>query len=156
MGICAKFMGAFCLNFYDPILSLHLESNLGMRESKAFLGFSLISLTYSIGSILFAKWSENSNKQVIIFLSFLFFAVSIYMSGGVSWLAGGSTSILVFSMCGLGGVGFFQAGTLVPVIPEVMEAVQAELNDANPAISPKYSQLSPSLRRQHTIDELLA
>ena len=24
MGISAKFMGAFCLNFYDPILTLHL------------------------------------------------------------------------------------------------------------------------------------
>ena len=123
MGICAKFMGAFCLNFYDPILSLHLESNLGLRDSKAFLGFSLLSLTYSVGSIVFAKLSENNNKQCIIFVSFLFFSVSIYMSGGLPWIAGTSTSILVFTMCGLAGVGFFQAGTLAPVIPEVMESV---------------------------------
>ena len=59
-------------------------------------------------------------------------------------------------MCGLGGVGFFQAGTLIPVIPEVMEAVQEELNDSNPAISPRYEKLPERLKRQQTVDELFA
>ena len=152
MGILAKFMGAFCLNFYDPILSLHLESNLSLKDEKAFLGFSLISLTYSIGSIIFGKLSENRNKQLIIFISFLLFSVSIYVSGGFKWLAGSYTSFLVYTMCGLGGVGFFQAGTLVPVIPEVMESVQDELNESNPAISPRYGKLPERLKRSQTID----
>ena len=84
-------MGAFCLNFYDPILSLHLENNIGLKDEKAFLGFSLISLTYSIGSLLFGKLSEDRNKQLIMCVSFFFFALAIYVSGGLLWLAGSST-----------------------------------------------------------------
>ena len=158
MGIGAKFMGAFCLNFYDPILSLYLDQGLGLAGSKAFLGFSLISLTYAIGSIIYGKLSEDRSKRCLIFISFLFMSLSIYVSGGLEWLVGSGTPVLLLTMIGLGGVGFFQAGTLVPVIPEVMEAVQDELNDAGPRVSvvPKTEDLPPELRRMQTVDQLLA
>lgn len=57
-------------------------------------------------------------------------------------------------MIGLWGVGFFQAGTLIPVIPEMMEAVQDDLNEKNPVQVMKVEDLSPRFKRQHTIDEL--
>ena len=90
--------------------------------------------------------------------------MAIYVSGGLKWLVEQSTFTLTMTMVGLGGVGFFQAGTLVPVIPEVMEAVQAELNEdfidnhvnAHGKDVFDGKTLSPSLRRQQTIDDLLA
>ena len=61
MGILSKFMGAFVLNFYDPILSIYLEDGVGMDPTDAFLGFSVISLLFALGSYLYGKWCERSN-----------------------------------------------------------------------------------------------
>lgn len=48
--------------FYDPILSVHLVANMSLKDEQAFLGFSLLSLTYSIGAFVFGKMSERGNK----------------------------------------------------------------------------------------------
>jgi len=83
MGVFAKFMGAFCFNFYDPILSLYLENGRGMEPTRAFLGFSVSALGLTIGSALYGKWSAGNNLQCLLFFAFVGLSCSVYVSGGL-------------------------------------------------------------------------
>lgn len=106
-GIILKFVGAFAFTFYDPILSLHLGEHIHLRDEQAFLGFSLLSLTFSIGSFVFGKMSERGNKQAILTFSLFLFSFSIYISGGMINLFGDGRTYVVLCFIGLGCAGFF-------------------------------------------------
>ena len=106
-GIILKFVGAFAFTFYDPILSLHLTADMHLRDEQAFLGFSLLSLTFSIGSFVFGKMSEHGNKQAILTFSLFLFSFSIYISGGMINVFGEGRTYVLLGYIGLAGAGFF-------------------------------------------------
>ena len=113
MGIVSKFFASFTIQFYDPILSLALV-DFGMTTANAGLGFAVICIAYSISSIIYGKAAEKYNKAMIIFTSFVFIGISIYISGGMG------TGSLIAVFIGLFLTGFFCSGCVVPVIPEVL------------------------------------
>ena len=106
-GIISKFISALAFTFYDPILSIHLQSAMSLKDEEAFLGFSLLSLAYSIGAFAFGKMSEHGNKQNILTASFFFFSIFIYISGGFHNVITGHTAYFWLCLVGLAGVGFF-------------------------------------------------
>ena len=77
-----------------------------------------MGFAYSIGSILFGFISAKYSKNCIILISFFLCTVSIYVCGGLFLETPAS---LIATLVGVGGIGFFQAGSLVPIIPLVIE-----------------------------------
>ena len=117
MACLMYFLTACGFCFYEPILSIRLYE-IGVAEENVAVGFILTSATYAIGSIVIGLVSEKVDKRAVIFVSFLFFSFSIYLSGGLA-----SESISV-SLIGLALAGFFQAGGIIPIIPECIEVMQ--------------------------------
>ena len=116
MACVMYFLTAVGFCFYEPILSIRLFE-IGIAEENVAIGFILISATYAIGSILIGIISEKVDKRAVIFVSFIFFAVSIYISGGLS------SESLNISLIGLALTGFFQAGGIIPIIPECIDVM---------------------------------
>jgi len=114
MGIFSKFFASFTIQFYDPILTLALQDIYGMSTANSGLGFAVICIAYSISGVIFGKCAEKWNKAGIIFASFFFQGLSIYISGGAR------TGSLVVVFVGLFLTGLWCSGCIVPVIPEVL------------------------------------
>ena len=74
-------------------------------------------VAYCISGVIFGKCAEQWNKAKIIFASFFFQGISIYISGGAR------TESLSVMLVGLFLAGFWCSGCIVPVIPEVLEAM---------------------------------
>ena len=125
MGIISKFFASFTIQFYDPILTLALQ-DMGMSTANSGLGFAVICIAYSISGVIFGKCAEKFNKAGIIFWSFLFQGISIYISGGAT------TGSLVVVFIGLFLTGFWCSGCIVPVIPEVLQSMQKQLSPDDP------------------------
>jgi len=82
--------------------------------------FAMMSLFYAIGCLVMGRLMTKVDKRILISTSFLFIACSIYISGGVS------SNPLHTTIPGLAGAGFFYSGCLLPVIPEIMNTMQAQ------------------------------
>ena len=83
MACLIYFLTAVGFCFYEPILSVRLYE-LGLAEENVAAGFVLSSATYALGSILIGLISKKVDKRGVIFVSFILFSVSIYLSGGLS------------------------------------------------------------------------
>ena len=119
MGVLCHFMAALSYVFYDPILSPALVKEVGTNESICGICFAMMSLCYAIGCVVMGKLSTKVDKRILISISFLLSASSIYLSGGIS------SNPLNTTIPGLAGAGFFYSGCLLPVIPEIMNTMQA-------------------------------
>jgi predicted MFS family arabinose efflux permease len=100
MAFVMYFMNAIGYTFYEPILSIRLRS-LGLAEENVAFGFIVLAAFEAIGSVIIGYISEKIDKRIVIFGSFLFFSLSIYLTGG------GAEESLVISFIGLSMVGFF-------------------------------------------------
>ena len=100
MACLIYFLTAVGFCFYEPILSVRLYE-LGMSDENVAVGFILSSTTYALGSILIGPISERVDKRAVIFISFILFSVSIFLSGG------SSSESLTISLVGLALAGFF-------------------------------------------------
>ena len=84
MGVICHFVAALSYVFYDPILSTALVKEVGTGQDICGICFAMMSLFYAIGCVVMGKLSTKVDKRVLISISFLFSACSIYVSGGVS------------------------------------------------------------------------
>lgn len=117
MAFLMYFINAVGYCFYEPILSPRLQS-LGLAEENVAVGFIILAASEAVGSIIVGFISERVDKRIVIFCSFILFSVAIYLTGGLA------TESLLVTLFGLGLTGFFQASGTVPIIPEVIEAMQ--------------------------------
>ena len=120
MGVLCHFVAALSYVFYDPILSPALIVEVGVGHDICGLCFAMMSLFYAIGCVVMGKLSSKVDKRILISMSFFLVSASIYFSGGLP------SKSVVATMIGLAGVGFFYSGCLLPVIPEIINIMQAD------------------------------
>jgi len=123
MALLARTCVIMCLQFLDPILSLHMET-LGWNLNDTGFAFALFSLTWGLGSPVAGLICQHVNRRVVILLFFITVGVSLLLVGPSAVL--GLHSSVGIVLVGLTFLGFGVAGCCVPVVPEMVSAINEE------------------------------
>ena len=101
------------LIFYDPILELRMI-DLDVKDENAGLSFALMAGAFTIGAGIFGGLAETFNKRIIICVSMFLVGIGIWLSSGLK------SESEALTWLGLGINGFFVAGIIIPIIPEII------------------------------------
>ena len=123
MSITAKVISLMCIQFLDPILSLHMET-LGWTLNDTGFAFALFSLTWGLGSPVTGLICRYVNRRVVTFLFLIIIGVSLLLVGP-SVVLGLNTSVGIV-LAGLALLGFGVTGCIVPNVPEMVSAIKKE------------------------------
>jgi predicted MFS family arabinose efflux permease len=128
MSLVICFFAILCLVYIDPILSIEL-TRLGMPEEDVGFVFALLGGSFAIGSPLAGCLCERVSRQIV--LQFGLFAISgSLLLVGPSPLLGLPESLIPIYI-GLSFLGFFAAFLFIPVIPEIICAMEKEMGGSS-------------------------
>ena len=121
--ICAC-VNAINMMFLEPLLSLRI-AELGLDDRYAGVGWALEALTYTIGSILFARVIDKYelDPRVVVLPCLVMCCPAIYFLSGY-WPP---DAYLLF--VGLGLDGFFMSGVAVTLYTEVTADIEEKFLD---------------------------
>ena len=123
MSLIAYIFGIMLLQFLDPILSLHME-DLGMKSDDTGFAFALFSLTWGVGSPVVGFVCQHINRRVVVCLSFIVVGVSLLLTGPSKAI--GIAESMGIVLVGLALLGFGVSGCVVPLLPEIVDAINEE------------------------------
>ena len=125
----AHFFNSVVFTFADPILEPRLKKDMGVTNS-ALIGliFGLPVIAYVLtGPFLMAPLTKHWVKRSIIQSGFLVFGVSLLLVGPSAVLHFGENLYLM--LLGMFTIGVAAAFTVIPIIPEMLEAVDGKFAD---------------------------
>ena len=137
--------------FLAPSLAIHLHQ-FGFSPTYIGLAFAVPGIVFAVLAPMIHKLTAIAPKRAVIIFGCLLTSLGMFFVGtSKSFGLDNNPELILLGMTILGGAA---AVMTIPVLPEMMEAVQDDLNEKNPVQVMKVEDLSPRFKRQHTIDEL--
>jgi MFS family permease len=107
--------------FYEPVLSIRLETGFDMGSDTIGYVFAVAGISYGLGAILVGHICNKYTRQYLVLIGFLIQAVGMFLFGPSKTM--GLPNDLEVLICGFSLIGFSLAFVTIPVIPEVLSSV---------------------------------
>ena len=122
------FMGTFNLTFWSSWLAKDMADNMGFDQD--YFGYVLAtqSVIYLFGALLLPYTCESSPRRLQFFLATVGFSISIFMLGPSAFFGLPQNYWIVIASFPLQGL--CQVFVFIPIIPEMLERLQVNLNVA--------------------------
>lgn len=125
-GLLGQFCAYFALQFISPVLALRL-ADFGSTPEENGLLFAIPSLIYVLHMPLISVYTSVVSKRAVMMIGFALMALSMLFIGNSAWIF--IPESLKFTMIGLVLLGIGFSAIVVPIFPEMLEA----LEEQNPA-----------------------
>jgi len=111
------------LTFLMPTLAVHLKK---FGYSTVYIGFcfGIPTLCYALASTFVFKFTECMRKRTVIYIGLSIMSLSLFMIGPSSWI--GFDREDIFILIGLSLLGVSGGMIIIPVMPEMIEAVEKD------------------------------
>jgi MFS family permease len=121
-------MNLIVFTFGDPIFAPRLKDFFGLPQWAIGLCFGLPTITYIItGPFLLQRFTKHFEKRTVIHFGFLNMCVSVLVCGPSATLH--FAEKLWVMIIGLGLIGVGAASSVIPIIPEMLEAVDGKFKN---------------------------
>lgn len=134
-------VGVIFMFFYESILTEHLV-NIGIGKSETGYFFGLVSFVYTLSSLLIGYLCHFIKRRYLTQFSLLLSALALFCLGPSKLLNFPETSYSL-TIIGISILGLSAAGIFVPLLSEIIEAMQLEaiIGDNCPELTDKASGL---------------
>ena len=134
MGFCVQFISYFVKSYNIPLIANHLTAN---NYSPVFMGSTMItaSLCYIVAMIALGTMTNMISKKGILVIGLAFEIFGILISGMDQFRSFYSPGF--FTITGITFVGLGMGFTLIPVMPEIIEGIEA-----HPKFAYTYDELT--------------
>jgi len=122
-GCISQILVYASITYLQPILALHLQL-FGYSGSFIGLCFAIPTLIYASTAPLVFLLTGKLPKRTVIFLGYLTMSTALFLIGPSKWLGLQQTSGLILT--GLCVLGLGGGMTIIPVLPEMIEAISAD------------------------------
>lgn len=129
----------FILSFNTPILNTNLNS-LGYKPEFISMIITVMSIAYAIGIPAVTHLTAKVNNRAILFVGIVFAQVGMLMTGITNLKEGHHTSAFVILGIIIFGFGF--AMLTIPVMPEILEAIEETYNEGEYDDQTLYNHLA--------------
>jgi len=111
------------LTLLMPTLSVQLKKQ-GYSTVYIGLCFGIPTFCYALASTFVFKMTEVIRKRTVIFIGLFIMAFGLSVIGPFNWLGIGYQNF--FILLGLSLVGLSGGMVIIPVMPEMIEAIEAD------------------------------
>lgn len=121
----AQFVNLIIFTFPDPVLGPRLEDGFGLGALVTGLIFGVPIVAYvATGPFIIQPVTKHFQKRTTIMIGYIFIMLALLFDGPSATL--GLPDSLVFIIIGLFFTGMGAASTVIPIIPEMLDAVEGE------------------------------
>jgi MFS family permease len=116
------------LTFLMPTLAVHLK-NFGYSTVYIGFCFGIPTFCYALSSTFVFRLVQRWSKRTVIFIGFALMSLALFMIGPSSWA--GFDREDVFILGGLSVLGLAGGMIIIPVMPEMIEAIEQDKEKFN-------------------------
>ena len=125
-AIFVSFFGTFNISYFTGWLATSLKDQ-NFDESNVGYVYGAMCVTYLIGCLLLPYTCEHSPRKLQFFVAMLGFAGCNFLLGPSQFFQFPSDNYW-FTVSAFPALGIFQVFVFIPIIPEMLERLQVDLN----------------------------